>query len=202
MKNCEAKYTGAILITVLITVTTTGVTQVGSHSSAGMPISVKLIDVSIADFLRVISEVGGLNILIDPDVNGSLTINVEKVPWDQLLDTVLESNDLTHSEHGNLVRIARKETLQRQEKTRQSFKRESFLLEDLSTAVRHLDYARGRTLLEALDPLLTERGQIRLDERTNTLIIRDTKGSVERISKIIGMLDNEVPQVEIEARIV
>jgi len=202
MKNCAAKYIGLISITVLMTVTTPGITQVGSDSSAGMPISVKLIEVSMEDFLRVISEVSGLNILIDPDVKGSLTINVEKVPWDQLLDTVLESHDLTRSEHGNLIRIARKETLQQQEEARQSLKRDTLLLEDLLTAVRPLDYARGKTLLEPLEPLLTERGQIRLDERTNTFIIRDTKNSVERISKIISKLDKGEPQVEIEARIV
>ena len=78
---------------------------------SGEPVSLKLVNVSLVDFFRAISELSGLNILIDPDVSGTITINVEQVPWDQLFDAVLHSHGLVKTIRGNLVRIATKDTL-------------------------------------------------------------------------------------------
>lgn len=173
-----------------------------ANTATGTPISVRLVEVSTLDFLRVISEVSGLNILVDPDVTGSLSIHAEAVPWDELLETVLESQGLIRTSRGNLIRISRKETLQQQEKAKLALKREAYLLERLVTNVEHLDHAHGKTLIETLEALLTERGKIRLDERTNALIIRDVEEAVHRISQLVNTLDQPERQIEIEARIV
>ena len=177
-------------------------TQVGVDSLLGDPISVELVEVSLVDFLRVISEVSGLNILIDPDVKGSLTISAKQIPWEQLLETVLESQDLASTIRGHLLRISRKQTLQQQAKTRQTLKREALLLEEPQIVARTLHYAQGKTLIKSLEPLLSERGRINLDERTNTLIIKDLQVGIDQISKVLNVLDMPSPQVEIEARIV
>lgn len=177
-------------------------TPVEKAPPSGKPISVKLVDVSMVDFLRVISEVSGLNIIVDPDVEGSLTINVEKVPWDQLMQTVLESHGLTYTGLGTLIRISRKETLQQREKVRHELKQELFLREKLLTEVRYLKYSHAKTLQVPLESVLTQRGQIKLDERTNALIIRDVQESIQHISRLIDLLDRPEQQVEIEARIV
>jgi type IV pilus assembly protein PilQ len=160
----------------------------------GKTISLNLVEVSMLDFLRVISEVSGLNLLVDPDVGGTLTIHAESVPWDQLLEAVLDSHDLTHSERGPLIRISKKETLREQE--------ENFKNLQLHTTTKQLSYANGKALIKTLESLLTQRGQVQLDQRTNTLIVKDIKKSIERITNLVELLDKPVRQVEIEARIV
>lgn len=168
----------------------------------GEPVSLKLVNVSLVDFFRAISELSGLNILIDPDVQGTLTINVEQVPWDQLFEAVLKSNSLTKTINGNLVRIATKATLKSEEESQRSLKDAAFLAKDTTTVTRQLNYATGAGLIEALEKQLSTRGQINVDERTNTLIITDVSESVERIDGLIEALDIPEKQVEIEARII
>jgi type IV pilus assembly protein PilQ len=168
----------------------------------GELVSVKLVDVSLTDFFRTISELSGLNVLIDPDVQGSLTINVEQIKWDQLFDTVLRSHGLVRSIEGNLVRISTKETLQREEESEQKLKRAAYLAEDTITVTRHLNYSNGTELAPSFQNQLTERGQIDIDQRTNTLIITDVDDSVEKILGLLESLDVPERQVEIEARIV
>ena len=77
----------------------------------GQPVSLKVVQISVTDFFRTISELSGLNILIDPEVGGSLTLNVEQVPWDQLFDAVLQSQGLAKRIEGNLVRISTQDKL-------------------------------------------------------------------------------------------
>lgn len=177
-------------------------TQAVSTSYQGEPISLKLVDISLVDFFRIISELSGLNILIDPDVRGTITINVEEVPWDQLLEMVMKSHGLRQQIDGNLVRITTKQTLKAEESAELELKQAAFLSQDLQTVTHRLDYAVGADLLEALEDQLTERGQINVDERTNTMILTDVPGSVQRISSLLETLDVPEKQVEIEARII
>jgi type IV pilus assembly protein PilQ len=168
----------------------------------GEPVSLKLVDVSLVDFFRAISELSGLNVLIDPDVSGSITINVEQVPWDQLFDAVLISHSLTRTIKGNLVRISTKRKLRDEEEAEQALKRAAFLARDRVTVTRHLNYSSGEELIPSFERQLSERGQINVDRRTNTLIITDVPESVDRISHLIETLDIPEKQVEIEARII
>ena len=177
--------------------------QAPSSPFQGGPISLDLVDVSLVDFFRTISELSGLNILIDPDVEGQITIHVEEIPWDQLFEAVLKSHQLERNIEGNLVRISTKETLQREEEAKESLKRASLLAADTLTITRRLNYATAKDTAETLaDQLTLERGQMNVDERTNTLIITDIPDSVRRITGLLDALDVPEKQVEIEARII
>lgn len=202
----------AILLTGGISAATLPVPQQGPGGPAqiqqapqgysGDPISLKLIDVSLVDFFRALSEISGTNILIDPDVGGRLTINVEQVPWDQLFDAVLSSHGLVRTIQGNLIRISTKRTLKEEEDAEKALKDSSFLAKDTLTVTRHLDFATAENLLETFGEQLSTRGQINVDPRTNTLVITDVPEGIEKIDGLIGALDKPEPQVEIEARIV
>ncbi len=178
----------------------TGSVQTGGYQ--GEPVSLKLVDVSLVDFFRAMSELSGLNILIDPDVQGSITINVEQVPWDQLFESVLRSHGLLKAIDGNLVRIATRETIQEEEEAQGDLKQAAFLAQDTITITRQLNYATGLGILPSFENQLSLRGQINVDERTNTLIITDVKESVDMIQGLIDILDVPEKQVEIEARII
>lgn len=181
---------------------TTPVAADGSEGYQGDPISLKLVDVSLVDFFRTISELTDLNILIDPDVRGTITINVEQVPWDLLFETVLRSHRLEKSIEANLVRISTRQTLRVEEESRQALRRASFLAAETVTVTRHLNYAVAKDLVNPLQRQLSERGQLDVDERTNTLIITDIPSGVEQLMGLVGQLDKPEQQVEIEARII
>jgi type IV pilus assembly protein PilQ len=168
----------------------------------GEAISLKLVDVSLIDFFRTISELTGLNILIDPDVQGTITINVEEVPWDLLFETVLKSHGLQRNIEGNLVRIATKRTLQQEEVATQALKKAAFDATDTLTITRHLNYSSAKALVKALEKQLSKRGQINFDERTNTLIVTDVRSNVDQLLRLVKTLDIPEKQVEIESRIV
>ena len=168
----------------------------------GEPVSLKFVNVSLVDFFRAMSELSGLNILIDPDVAGSVTINVEQVPWDQLFDAVLRSHGLARSIDGNMVRISTKAKLKLEEDAVQAMKRAAFLAKDTMTVTRQLSYANGEELIPSFEKQLSERGQINVDKRTNTLIITDVPEGVNRINDLVQALDVPEKQVEIEARII
>lgn len=176
--------------------------ELQSAEYQGEPVSLKLVDVSLVDFFRTISELSGLNILVDPDVGGTITINVEDVPWDQLFDAVLKSRGLKKNIEGNLVRISTKNTLKVEEEAEQALKRAEFLAQDLTTITRRLNYATGGELIEPLENQLSERGELAVDPRTNTLIITDVAGNVSNIRGLLDQLDIPERQVEIEARII
>ncbi len=168
----------------------------------GEPISLKLVDVSLVDFFRTISELTGLNILIDPDVRGTITINVEEVPWDLLFETVLKSHGLERTIEGNLVRIATKRRLRAEEEANKALKKAAFEATDTITVTRHLNYGLAKDLGKALEKQLSGRGLINVDERTNTLIITDVRTRLEEVLNLVKTLDVPEKQVSIEARIV
>jgi len=168
----------------------------------GEPISLKLVDVSLVDFFRTISELTGLNILIDPDVRGTITINVEEVPWDLLFESVLKSHGLERTIEGNLVRIATKRRLRAEEEANKALKKAAFEATDTITVTRHLNYGLAEELAKALEKQLSARGLINVDERTNTLIITDVRTRLEDILNLVKTLDVPERQVSIEARIV
>ncbi len=168
----------------------------------GEPISLKLVDVSLVDFFRTVSELTGLNILIDPDVRGTITINVEEVPWDLLFETVLKSHGLERTIEGNLVRIATKRRLRAEEEANKELKKAAFEATDTVTVTRHLDYGLASELAKSLEKQLSARGLINVDVRTNTLIITDVRTRLEEILNLVKTLDVPERQVNIEARIV
>jgi len=168
----------------------------------GEPVSLKVVQISVTDFFRTISELSGLNILIDPEVGGSLTLNVEQVPWDQLFDAVLQSQGLAKRIEGNLVRISTQDKLRAEQEIQQQLKEATFVAADTVTITRRLNYATGAEITVSLEPHLTLRGSMNVDDRTNTLIITDVPLGVDAVTTLINILDVAEKQVEIEARII
>ena len=168
----------------------------------GEPISVNLKDVDLRDFFRLIHEISGLNVVLDPAVKGSLTIVLDEVPWDQALDIVLQNNGLDKQLNGNVLRIATKSTLKAEaESQRDLVKAQAEAVEPV-TVTRVLSYAKAATLKETLKKFLSTRGDILSDDRSNTLIIRDIPSVIPIIDNLRAQLDRKSQQVEIEARVV
>ena len=169
----------------------------------GDPISVNLKDVDLKDFFRLIHEISGLNVVLDPAVRGTVTLVLDEVPWDQGLDIVLRNNGLTKEIDGNVLRIATQESLKREaDQRRDLLKAESDAIE-MVTVTRVLSYATANTVLATtLKRFLSARGDIYPDQRSNTLIIRDIPSSIPRIDDLIRQLDKKSQQVEIDARVV
>ncbi len=150
----------------------------------GESVSLKVVGISLVDFFRTISELSGLNFLIDPDVTGSLTLNVERVPWDQLFDAVLQSHGLVRSIEGNLVRISTQTRLIREQQTQGQLKQARLQAGDTITVSRRLNYATGTEIISILQQHLSPQGTINVDSRTNTLIITDVPSAIERLLRM------------------
>ena len=174
----------------------------GDSKFSGQPLTLDLIDIPLVDFFRLMSEEGGINIVMDPEIKGHVSIKVVKVPWDQIFDAVLTNNSLDKQVEGTVVRIARKATLQDEAKQQESLKKANLLAADLETRIKRLNYAKAALLLKALEDQKTVRGTIVVEERTNSLIVTDLPASITKLIQLIEALDVPQPQVEIEARIV
>ncbi len=169
---------------------------------SGEPISVNLKDVDLKDFFRLIHEISGLNVVVDPAVKGSLTLVLDDVPWDQALDIVMRNNNLDKQLEGNVLRVATKETLKKEAETRRDLAKAEAEAVDPVTATRVLSYAKANAMRDTLKRFLSARGEILADERSNTLIIRDIPAVLPTIDNLIRQLDRKGQQVEIEARVV
>ncbi len=169
---------------------------------SGEPISVNLKDVDLKDFFRLIHEISGLNVVVDPSVKGTLTIVLDDVPWDQALDIVMRNNSLDKQLEGNVLRVATKETLKKEAETRRDLAKAEAEAVDQVTATRVLSYAKATGMRDTLKRFLSSRGDILADERSNTLIIRDIPSVIPGIDNLIRQLDRKGQQVEIEARVV
>src|SRR6185437_4649591 len=168
----------------------------------GEPISVNLKDVDLKDFFRLIHEISGLNVVLDPDVHGNLTIVLDDVPWDQALDIVLKNNQLSRQLDGNVLRIASIDTLRKEAEGRRAQIEAESLAVDTITVIRFLSYAHSKDVATTLKKFLSQRGHIESDDRTNALIINDIPSSIPPIDRLLAQLDRKTQEVEIEARVV
>jgi type IV pilus secretin PilQ/predicted competence protein len=169
---------------------------------SGEPISVNLKDVDLRDFFRLIHEISGLNVVVDPSVKGTLTIVLDDVPWDQALDIVLHNNDLDKQLEGNVLRIATRETIRKEAEESRDLARAQAEAADIVTTTRRLSYAKATTIALVMKKFLSSRGDILADDRSNTLIIRDIPTTFPVLDNLLRQLDRKSQQVEIEARVV
>src|SRR6202043_1049340 len=174
----------------------------GPSKYSGEPISVNLKDVDLRDFFRLIHEISGLNVVLDPQVKGTLTIVLDEVPWDQALDIVLQNNGLDKQLHGNVLRIATLDTIKKEADTARDVRKAENDAQEMVTVPRVLSYGKADTLKDTLKKFLTGRGDILADTRSNQLIIRDIPSVIPNIDNLIHQLDRKSQQVEIEARVV
>ena len=168
----------------------------------GEPISVNLKDVDLKDFFRLIHEISGLNVVLDPNVRGTLTIVLDDVPWDQALDIVLKNNGLARQLEGNVLRIATMDTLKNEAENRRAQVEAEALAVDKVTITRFLSYAHSKDVVPALKGFLSKRGTVVSDDRTNALIISDIPAVLPQIERLIQQMDRKTQEVEIEARVV
>ena len=168
----------------------------------GEPISVNLKDVDLKDFFRLVHEISGLNVVLDPNVHGTLTIVLDDVPWDQALDIVLKNNDLSRQLDGNVLRIATIDTLKHEAESRRAQIDAEALAVDKVTITRFLSYAHSKDVLPTIRKFLSQRGDVVADERTNALIVSDIPAVLPNVDRIIQQMDRKTQEVEIEARVV
>ncbi|PYV98624.1 MAG: hypothetical protein DMG89_10690 [Acidobacteria bacterium] len=168
----------------------------------GEPISVNLKDVDLKDFFRLIHEISGLNVVLDPNVKGTLTIVLDDVPWDQALDIVLKNNELSRQLDGNVLRIATVDTMRKEAESRRAEQEAEALAVDKVSVTRFLSYAHSKDVVPTIKKFLTQRGDVISDDRTNALIIQDIPGVMPAIDRLLTQLDRKTQEVEIEARVV
>jgi type IV pilus assembly protein PilQ len=169
----------------------------------GVPVSLDFQGADLRAVLRTFAEISGLNIVIDPTIQGTVDVALRDVPWDQALDIILRANKLGYVVDGTIVRIAPLAVLADEEAQRQKLAEAQALAGELQVLTRSLSYARAEDLRPLLTAtVLSQRGSVQTDVRTNTLIITDLPDRLQRASALLGTLDRPEPQVEIEARIV
>ncbi len=171
----------------------------------GEPITLTLKDADIKDVLKTFSVLTEMNIVLDPSVSGSVTVELRDVPWDQALDLILRINGLDYVLENNVLRVAPIQKLAQEKSSRAAFALEQEKAKPLKTILKPISYSKASdiaSLLSSDSYLLSNRGSVTVDERTNTLILRDVVDRVEGILRLIDSLDLPTPQVVIEGRIV
>lgn len=168
----------------------------------GEPISVNLKDVDLKDFFRLVHEISGLNVVLDPNVHGTLTIVLDDVPWDQALDIVLKNNDMARELEGNVLRIAMVDTLKKEADARRAQIESEALAVEKVSVTRFLSYAKAKDVITTVKKFLSQRGDVVADDRTNAVIINDIPKVIPVIDRLLTQLDRKTQEVEIEARVV
>jgi type IV pilus assembly protein PilQ len=168
----------------------------------GEPISVNLKDVDLKDFFRLIHEISGLNVVLDPQIHGTLTIVLDDVPWDQALDIVLKNNDLSRQLDGNVLRIATIDTLRKEAESRRAQIDAEAQAVDKVSITRFLSYAHAKDLILPIKKFLSQRGDVVADDRTNSIVVTDIPAVLPQIDRLIQQMDRKTQEVEIEARVV
>ena len=169
---------------------------------SGEPISVNLKDVDLKDFFRLIHDISGLNIILDPNVRGTLTLVLDDVPWDQALDIVLQNNGLDKQLVGNVLRIATVQTLTAEAAAAVAKDKAQALAVPTVNYTHYLSYAHSSEVLPTVQKFLSERGTIIADTRMNGLMIQDIPSVIPRVQQLLVQLDRKTQEVEIEARVV
>jgi len=169
----------------------------------GEKISLDFKDADIQNVLRVLADVSGLNIIATDDVKGKVTLHLIDVPWDQALDLVLRSNRLEKMQEGNVMRISTVSRLKEEREALRAADEAERELEPLRVKYVRVNYARADdVLIDKVKGVLTDRGSVTFDDRTNTVIVRDITHGIDDATELIRELDVQSPQVLIEAHLV
>lgn len=174
----------------------------GRRAYRGRRIDLDFNNADIHNILRLLAEVGGVNIVTSDDVSGNVTIRMRNVPWDQALEVILQAKGLGMVRRGNLIRVAPLETLEKERELAISRRKQLEDLAPLETRLVPVSYATAGELEERVGELLSSRGSVSVDERTNVLIVRDIGDTLDDIEELVRTLDTQTPQVLVEARIV
>jgi type IV pilus assembly protein PilQ len=176
----------------------------GEKQYKGTPITLDFSGADLRSVLRYFNEISGLNIIIDPSVPATpIDVVLRDVPWDQAFETLLRTHKLGYVAEGTIVRIAPISVLAEEEGERRKLQDAKALAGDLRVQTFSLSYAKAGDLSPLLvKSALSQRGQIQVDARTNTIIITDLPDRLQTVTALLGALDRPEPQVEVEARVV
>ncbi len=169
---------------------------------SGELISPKFKDADLRDVILWLGGRVGLNVIIDQDVRGRVTVSFEDVPWDQFLDMILKNNKLGRILEGNVLRIAPLNVLADEEKAQLALMTAREASGPIITKTYNLSYATARDVNDIIKSKKSARGDIVIDTRTNSLIVSDVQEKIDLIDEIVATLDAATPQVTIETRIV
>ncbi len=165
-------------------------------------VSLDFKDAEIVNVLRFFSEVSGENIIASDDVKGKISIRLRNVPWEQALDTILHTKGYGKVRENNILRIAPSKMIQDERERELARRKAKEAVEPTAIKIITVNYAVASQVVDRLAPLLTERGSVQTDERTNTIIAEDVISNIDRLVELTRRLDRQTPQVLIEARIV
>jgi type IV pilus assembly protein PilQ len=168
----------------------------------GRRITLDFHDIEIRNLLRLIADVSKKNIVVADDVTGKVTVALRNVPWDQALELILKSKGLGKEELGNVIRIAKFEQIAKEQQARAEAEKARAPLMPLKVRIMPVNYARAGDMAGRIKDVLTDRGSVSTDERTNVLIVKDVQEALVRAEGLVRNLDTEIPQVLIESRIV
>jgi len=176
----------------------------GQRQFTGDPVTLDFQGADLRAVLRTFAEISnGLNIVIDPSIQGTVDVSLRDVPWDQALDIILRANKLGYTVDGNIVRIVPLQVLAQENEERRKLTEAQSLAGELRTMTVPVSYAKAADLVAVITrSTLSARGDVQVDARTNTLIIRDLADRLTAATELVRTLDRPQPQVEIEARIV
>jgi type IV pilus assembly protein PilQ len=170
----------------------------------GQKLSLDFKDADIKNVFRLLAEVSGLNIVVTNDVNRKVTVRLVEVPWDQALDLLIDTNGLGKEQIGNVVRISTAEQLKAERDALAAARKSEENLEPLQTMYFNINYAKVKDLEPKVKTLLTKRpdASLVIDERSNTIMVRDVRKAVEDVTALIAKLDTRTPQVLIESNLI
>ncbi len=172
----------------------------------GEPLSLNFQDIEVRAVLQILADFTGLNVVVSDSVQGNLTLRLKNVPWDQALDIILKTKGLSMRENGNVLLIAPTEEIAAREKLELEARKQTAELEPLTSEIVQINYAKaeevGALLKSGEISMLSSRGTITIDNRTNTLLVQDSATKIREIRNLVASLDIPVKQVLIDSRIV
>ncbi len=176
---------------------------------SGKPISLDLQEADIKNVLRLLADVSGANIVIEPDVAGKVTLKVNRVPWDQVLDMILAMNNLGQEQMGGVIRVARQDKLKKELgereaelRARQQVIESAREVGDITTNYLQVNYAQAGKIASKIEKMKSAKGKITVDDRTNLILYSDYPAYIQSARELLAKLDLPTPQVLIESRIV
>jgi len=152
----------------------------------GEPFSFDFKDIDIKDLFRFIADISGLNVILDPAVKGAVTLKLIDVPWDQALDLITRNQGLGYTVEGNVIRIAPYSKISQEVRARAEAEKQKLLSAPLVTKIVPLSYAKAAEMERIVKKLLTPKGSVIADARTNILIITDIETNIDTITSLIG----------------
>jgi type IV pilus assembly protein PilQ len=209
-KTATTESTGQVESETTATVTPAGTVAKKNKKFTGEKLSLNFQDIEVRAVLQLLADFTDKNIVVSDSVSGNITVRLKDVPWDQALDIVLETKNLGMRENGNVIWIAPQSELEAKEEQVLQVAKRKIELEPLITEYIPINFAKASDLATLIQKrssdknhsLLSDRGNVSVDERTNTLLIQDTASRVQDIRELIKALDVPVQQVLIESRIV